>query len=108
MSTSITSKLCSISTDLESRRKGALFSLNPKNPNALRHLITSAREIFIQILDDFAPDERILSRFPGCDKTYKVQSTRRWKISYIPLNPPLSGKLSTRFDPSTRGPNRRS
>jgi type I restriction enzyme M protein len=33
---------------------------------------------------------------------------KKTKVAYeIPFNPPLSGKLSARFDPWTRGPNRR-
>jgi hypothetical protein len=83
VSTSITSELCSISTDLDSRWKGALFSLSPRNPDASRHFCTSAREIFVQILDHFAPDDSVLLRFPECDKSENGNPTRRWKINYI-------------------------
>ncbi len=86
VSTSITSELCSISTDLDSRWKGALFSLSPRNPDASRHFCTSAREIFVQILDHFAPDDSVLLRFPECDKTEYGNPTRRWKIDYILQN----------------------
>jgi len=97
LSTTITSELFSISTDLDSRWKGALFSLSPKNPDASRHFCTSAREIFIQILDHFAPDDRVLSRFPVCDKTDKGLPTRRWKISYILLNSGISSDGAVDF-----------
>jgi hypothetical protein len=96
-STAVTSELCSISTDLDSRWKGALFSLSPKNPDASRHFCTSAREIFIQILDHFAPDDRVLSRFPACEKTDKGHPTRRWKISYILLNSGIPGDRAIDF-----------
>lgn len=86
VSTSITSELRSISTDLDSRWKGALFSLSPRNPDASRHFCTSAREIFVQILDHFAPDDSVLLRFPECDKTENGNPTRRWKINYILQN----------------------
>lgn len=86
VSTSITSELCSISTDLDSRWKGALFSLSPRNPDASRHFCTSAREIFVQILDHFAPNDSVLLRFPECDKTENGNPTRRWKINYILQN----------------------
>ena len=86
VSTSITNELSQISTDLDSRWKGALFSLSPSNPDASRHFCTSAREIFIQILDHYAPNVAVLARFPDCDKTEDDQPTRRWKIKYILVN----------------------
>ena len=86
VSTSITDELSQISTDLDSRWKGALFSLSPSNPDASRHFCTSAREIFIQILDHYAPNVAVLARFPDCDKTEDDQPTRRWKIKYILVN----------------------
>ena len=46
----------------------------------------------------------ILNRYPRT----KVRVDRLVvTVTYINFHPPLSGKLSTRFDPSTRGPNRR-
>ena len=82
---------------MDSRWKGALFSLSPRNPDASRHFCTSAREIFVQILDHFAPDDRVLSRFPGCDKTDKGHPTRRWKISYILLDSGISSDGAVDF-----------
>lgn len=63
------SELKSISPDLDSRWKGALFSLSPHNPDASRHFCTSAREIFTQIIEIKAPDDEVFSLFPECDKT---------------------------------------
>lgn len=85
-STSITDELSQISIDLDSRWKGALFSLSPNNPDASRHFCTSAREIFTQILDHHAPNAAVLACFPECDKTEDDQPTRRWKIKYILVN----------------------
>ncbi|MDZ7660945.1 hypothetical protein [Thiohalophilus sp.] len=84
--TTITIELIQISDDLDNRWKGALFSLSPRNPDASRHFCTSAREIFIQILNHHAPDSVVLARFPECDKTENGAPTRRWKIKYILVN----------------------
>lgn len=97
VSTSITGELSDISPDLDSRWKGALFSLSPMNPDASRHFCTSAREIFIQILDHFAPDTDVLSRFPKCEKTDKGQPTRRWKIKHILVNSGIVSEEAVEF-----------
>lgn len=75
-------KLDTISTDLGKRWKGALFSLNPHNPDASRHFCTSVREVFIQILDNKAPDNSVLSIFPDCE-LHQGKPNRRSKIKYI-------------------------
>lgn len=95
--TNITNELSLISTDLDSRWKGALFSLNPNNPDASRHFCTSAREIFVQILDAYAPDEDVLTRFPECEKTDKGQPTRRAKIKHILVNAGIVSKAAVDF-----------
>ena len=97
VSTSITGELSEISPDLDSRWKGALFSLSPMNPDASRHFCTSAREIFIQILDHFAPDTDVLTRFPQCEKTDKGQPTRRWKIKHILVNSGIVSEEAVEF-----------
>ena len=84
--TSITDELSHISIDLNERWKGALYSLSPNNPDASRHFCTSAREIFIQILDHHAPDTAVFARFPDCDTAESGQPTRRWKIKHILVN----------------------
>lgn len=96
-STAITNELLSISPDLDSRWRGALFSLSPRNPDASRHFCTSAREIFIHILDHFAPDSEVLSRFPRCEKTDKGQPTRRWKIKHILVNAGIVSEQAVDF-----------
>lgn len=83
LKTEISSMLIAISPELNNRWKGALFSLNPENPDAARHFCTSAREVFIQILDINAPDGSILSRTPNCEKTDKGQPTRREKVKFL-------------------------
>lgn len=95
--TTITNELQRISPDLDSRWRGALFSLSPRNPDASRHFCTSAREIFIQILDYFAPDSKVLSRFPSCEKTDNGQPTRRWKIKYILVNAGIVNEQAANF-----------
>lgn len=81
--TEISSLLQSISPELNSRWKGALFSLNPDNPDAARHFCTSAREVFVQILDINAPDSLVLSQNPSCEVTDKGPPSRREKIKYL-------------------------
>lgn len=97
ISTYITGELIEISLNLDSRWKGALFSLSPMNPDASRHFCTSAREIFIQILDHFAPDTDVLTRFPQCEKTDKGQPTRRWKIKHILVNSGIVSEEAVEF-----------
>lgn len=82
-STAITNELSLISPDLDSRWRGALYSLSPRNPDASRHFCTSAREIFVHILDHYAPDAAVLARFPECEKTENGYPTRRWKVKHI-------------------------
>jgi hypothetical protein len=75
-------KLDLVSVDLGKRWRGALFSLNPLNPDAGRHFCTSVREIFTQILDIKAPDHNVLTYFPDCE-LYQGKPNRRIKIKYI-------------------------
>lgn len=78
----LTDELRKISPDLDKRWQGAVFSLNPRNPDAARHFCTSAREIIIQILDLCAPDNEVLPLFPR-EVTQHGKPTRRAKIKYF-------------------------
>ena len=75
--------LSRISPDLEDCWKGALFALDPNNPDAARHFCTSAREIMTSILNLEAPDANVFALLPDCDKTQKGNATRRSKIKYF-------------------------
>jgi len=79
----VSNKLLNISEDLDNRWKGAIFSLNPKNPDATRHFCTSTREIFIQIIDTKAKDKDVIDAFPDCEKTNNGTVSRRSKIKYL-------------------------
>lgn len=79
----IIEQLAHISIDLDNRWRGALFSLNPSNPDATRHFCTSAREIFTEIFNAKAPDELVFSKYPNCEKTPNGNATRRSKIKYF-------------------------
>lgn len=79
----IFNELKAVSEDLESRWRGALFSLNPNNPDAARHFCTSAREVFVRILDLHAPDSDVFAKTPTCETTDKGIPTRRAKITYL-------------------------
>jgi len=83
LKTEIGNILESMSPDLNNRWKGALFSLSPSNPDAARHFCTSAREVFIQILDINAPDSLVINSDRNCEKTERGEPTRRAKIKYL-------------------------
>lgn len=78
-----------LSEDLLARWKGAMFAMNPVNPDAARHFCTSAREIFTDILEGWASDEDVLAANPNCQMTPNgSKPTRRAKIQYLlSLNP---------------------
>ena len=82
-SSRLTDELRKISTDLDYRWRGAVFSLNPHNPDATRHFCTSAREVFTQILEIKAPDAEVFTTLPGCETTDEGKPTRRAKIKYF-------------------------
>lgn len=79
--TLIEQQLSSISPELERRWRGALYSLNPGNPDAARHFCTSVREIFVKVLDLKAPDAEV-AQHPNCE-FYEGRPNRRSKIRYL-------------------------
>jgi hypothetical protein len=81
--TVITHELRQVSEDLDDRWRGAIFSLQPKNPDAARHFCASAREIFTQILEIQAPDDMVIQLLPHCERTQKGNPTRRSKVKYL-------------------------
>lgn len=81
--TVITDELLTISEDLDNRWRGALFSLNTRNPDAARHFCTSAREILTRVIDQEAPDNAVLDAVPDCEKLKSGKPVRRAKISYL-------------------------
>ena len=93
----ITDSLSSFSEDLAMRWSGAIFALNPANPDAARHFCTSAREIIAEILNGEAPDEHVLARFPNCERTQLSTPTRRAKVQYCLDRSGLSNVLLESF-----------
>ena len=83
----ISDKLSVISVDLMNRWKGAVYALNPLNPDAARHFCTSAREIFTEFIELKAPDESVFRFNPNAAKTDRGNATRKEKIRYM-----MSGK----------------
>lgn len=81
--TSIVDEIAVVSEELDSRWRGALFALHPRNPEAARHFCTSVREIFIGVLELRAPDREVLAAMPACTKTPRGTVTRRSKIAYL-------------------------
>lgn len=81
--TAIENELLEISEDLDKRWRGALFSLDSRNPDAARHFCTSAREILTRVIELEAPDEEVLNATPGCEKLEDGRPVRRAKIGYL-------------------------
>lgn len=81
--TSIAGELRVFSPDLDQRWRGALFALNPQNPDAARHFCTSARECVVVALDVAAPDEVVKQELPNYDTTDDGRVTRRSKLRYL-------------------------
>lgn len=82
--TGILEYLAGFSQDLFDRWRGALFSLNPVNPDAGRHFCTSVREIFTEILDKWADNQEVLEAEPNCELTpNKTGPSRRAKIRHL-------------------------
>ena len=80
--TTLTNELSDISPELQDRWSGALFALNPSNPDAARHFCTSAREMLTAILDTEAPDATVIAAEPNYIKTPNGGVSRRAKIHY--------------------------
>lgn len=81
--TRIVDEIAVVSEELDSRWRGALFSLHPRNPEAARHFCTSVREIFTQVLEMKAPDTSVFTALPHCTRTPRGNATRRSKIEYL-------------------------
>ncbi|MDP8201222.1 MAG: hypothetical protein P9M11_03695 [Candidatus Tenebribacter burtonii] len=80
--TVVENNLFQISDELGKRWGGAIYSLNPQNPDAARHFCTSVREIFIKLIDIKAPDENVLLYNSNCE-LYEGKPNRRSKIKYL-------------------------
>jgi len=75
--------LAEISPELHDRWTGAVFALNPANPDAARHFCTSAREIFTQVLEISAPDDDVRHLLQDCAFTDQGRPTRRSKVRFL-------------------------
>ncbi|MFC0530425.1 pPIWI-associating nuclease domain-containing protein [Phytohabitans kaempferiae] len=80
--TALTDELSAVSADLDQRWRGALFALNPRNPDAARHFCTSSREVIVQMIDIKAPDTAVLAANPGA-RLPDGRVARREKINYL-------------------------
>lgn len=93
----ISSKLINISEDLDDRWRGALFSLNPNNPEAARHFCTSTREILKVLIDDGIKDDEVVLQNPQCEKTNFGTPTRKEKIKYAMNKKGIDNSLVVEF-----------
>ena len=89
----IGNKLLLVSQDLNDRWKGAVFSLDPNNPDACRHFCTSARELFTDFIELKAPDIEVFAFNPNCAKTERGHATRKEKIKYMLRNTQLNDSV---------------
>lgn len=76
-------KLLVVSEDLYNRWKGAVFAMNPNNPDAARHFCTSVREIFTEFIESKAPDADVFTYNPNAERTKQGNATRKEKIKYM-------------------------
>jgi hypothetical protein len=83
ITSTISYELRGISEDLDNRWKGAIFSLNPHNPDAARHFCTSSREVIIQLINLKAPDDEVKRNYGSVKLTNMGEPTRRSKIEYL-------------------------
>ena len=89
--------LAGISQDVQDRWNGALFSLNPLNPDAARHFCTSARELLTEMLEKFAQDDAVKAALSDCEITPQGKPTRRAKIRYFFHNHGITDDSITDF-----------
>ncbi|MYH33813.1 MAG: hypothetical protein F4133_08395 [Gammaproteobacteria bacterium] len=89
--------LSEFSSDVRDRWHGALFALDPKNPDAARHFCTSARELLTAILERFASDGEVHAEMPYCDLTPQGKPTRRSKIRFLLQKSGISDDAITEF-----------
>jgi hypothetical protein len=80
--TAITNELVSIDPDLNARWAGALYALNPRNPDAARHFCTSSREILARIVDSAASDAEVIAADPSAELTPDGTVSRRARIKH--------------------------
>ncbi len=80
--TAIEDMLHQANPEYRNRWMGAIFALNPSNPDATRHFCISSREICAGMLDRYAPDLEVLS-FDSNDLTPDGKPTRRSKIRFL-------------------------
>lgn len=78
--TVIGTELRTVDPELEDRWSGALYSLDPNNPDAARHFCTSAREMLDRLLLRVAPDDDVVQANPDYPKTPDGGVSRRARI----------------------------
>lgn len=89
--------LTEMSTEVRDRWQGALFALNPRNPDAARHFCTSARELLTEILERHAKDDGVSAALPNCELTEEAKPTRRSKIRFLLYRNGISEDALTDF-----------
>lgn len=89
--TSLTVELDALPEDLQKRWAGALFALNPRNPEAGRHFCTSAREILITVVESGASDAEVIAADPDC-RLPDGRVSRRSKITHCLARKNLQGE----------------
>ena len=89
--------LIDLPPDIRDRWLGALYALNPNNPDAARHFCTSARELLTAILERHANDDDVYATYPNCDLTQQKTPTRRSKIRFLLHRTGISDDAITDF-----------
>jgi len=63
--------------------QGAESSIRSRNPDKVRHTITSLRELMTQILHTFAPDNEVKEKIHSASAFHNGMLTRKARIQYI-------------------------
>lgn len=80
--TAITHELSRLDRDLDARWRGALFALDPRNPDAARHFCTSSREILTRVIERAATDVEVLRANADAELTPAGSVSRRARIKH--------------------------
>lgn len=80
---SVGQALAAVDEDLYRRWQGALFALDPRNPEAARHFCTSAREVVLALIERGAPDRDVLAADPAAPRAQDGRVARRAKLHFL-------------------------
>jgi len=78
----VSAELQALGPDVEARWHGAVFALDPRNPDAARHFCASARELLDTVLETSAKDADVMAANPSAKVTPEGRPTRRERVRF--------------------------